>query len=120
MDAGGNGETLAEETADKFGHSHVHQVKLTRAWYGAWMYFCTSAPVPVTLSCSNRKPNCASRPAMIWLMFASFFQGVLGLFACIIAIKLMEMFKEGEPANARRPMAFTEVYLGEVTRDDFR
>ena len=27
---------------------------------------------------------------------------------------------EGEPANARRPMAFTEVYLGEVTRDDFR
>ena len=27
---------------------------------------------------------------------------------------------ESEPANARRPMAFTEVYLGEVTRDDFR
>ncbi len=25
-----------------------------------------------------------------------------------------------EPASARRPMAFTEVYLGEVTRDDFR
>ena len=23
-------------------------------------------------------------------------------------------------ANARRPMTFTEVYLGEVTRDDFR
>ena len=27
---------------------------------------------------------------------------------------------ESEPANARRPMTFTEVYLGEVTRDDFR
>lgn len=27
---------------------------------------------------------------------------------------------ESEPANSRRPMAFTEVYLGEVTREDFR
>lgn len=27
---------------------------------------------------------------------------------------------ESEPANARRPMTFTEVYLGDVTRDDFR
>ena len=27
---------------------------------------------------------------------------------------------ESEPANARRPMTFTEVYLGEVTLDDFR
>lgn len=25
-----------------------------------------------------------------------------------------------EPANARRPMTFTEVYLGKVVRDDFR
>lgn len=37
MDAGGNGETLAEETADKFGHAHVHQVKFNRGWYGTWM-----------------------------------------------------------------------------------
>lgn len=37
MDATGSGEPLAEETADKFGHSHVHQVKLNRAWYGTWM-----------------------------------------------------------------------------------
>jgi len=37
MDATGSGEALAEETADKFGHSHVHQVKLNRAWYGTWM-----------------------------------------------------------------------------------
>jgi len=37
MDAGGNGEPLAEETADRFGHSHVHQIKLTRQWYGLWM-----------------------------------------------------------------------------------
>ena len=37
MDAGGNGETLAEETADEFGHSHVHQVKFNRGWYGTWM-----------------------------------------------------------------------------------
>jgi hypothetical protein len=27
---------------------------------------------------------------------------------------------KSEPANARKPMTFTEVYLGEVTRDDFR
>lgn len=37
MDATGSGEALAEETADKFGHSHVHQIKLNRAWYGTWM-----------------------------------------------------------------------------------
>lgn len=37
MDAGGNGEALAEETADRYGHTHVHQVKLSRAWYGTWM-----------------------------------------------------------------------------------
>lgn len=37
MDATGSGEPLAEETADKFGHGHVHQVKLNRAWYGTWM-----------------------------------------------------------------------------------
>lgn len=37
MDATGSGEPLAEETADKFGHSHVHQIKLNRAWYGTWM-----------------------------------------------------------------------------------
>ena len=37
MDAGGNGEALAEETADEFGHTHVHQVKFSRAWYGTWM-----------------------------------------------------------------------------------
>ena len=37
MDATGSGEPLAEETADKFGHNHVHQIKLNRAWYGTWM-----------------------------------------------------------------------------------
>lgn len=37
MDATGSGEALAEETADEFGHSHVHQIKLNRAWYGTWM-----------------------------------------------------------------------------------
>lgn len=37
MDATGSGQALAEETADKFGHGHVHQVTLNRAWYGAWM-----------------------------------------------------------------------------------
>ncbi|MEO8120072.1 MAG: hypothetical protein ABI606_12220 [Rhodoferax sp.] len=37
MDATGSGETLAEETADEFGHSHVHQIKLSRSWYGTWM-----------------------------------------------------------------------------------
>lgn len=37
MDATGSGEIIAEYTADRFGHSHVHQVKLNRAWYGTWM-----------------------------------------------------------------------------------
>ena len=27
---------------------------------------------------------------------------------------------ESEPANARQPMTFTEVYMGDVTREDFR
>ena len=37
MDATGSGETLAEYTADKFGHNRIHQIKLNLAWYGAWM-----------------------------------------------------------------------------------
>lgn len=36
-DATGSGEVPAERAADKFGHGHVHQVKLNRAWYGLWM-----------------------------------------------------------------------------------
>ncbi len=35
LDATGSGETLAEDTADAFGHNRIQQV--TRAWYGAWM-----------------------------------------------------------------------------------
>lgn len=37
MDATGSGETIAEYTADEFGHDLVHQIKITRAWYGQWM-----------------------------------------------------------------------------------
>ncbi|VFR34646.1 Phage terminase, large subunit [plant metagenome] len=37
FDATGSGETEAENAADDFGASRVHQVKLSRAWYGAWM-----------------------------------------------------------------------------------
>ena len=37
MDATGPGQTLAEETADEFGHGHVHQISLSRAWYAEWM-----------------------------------------------------------------------------------
>lgn len=37
LDASGNGETLAEETADEFGHNRIQQVKISRSWYGAWM-----------------------------------------------------------------------------------
>lgn len=37
MDATGNGETLAEDTADEFGRNLIRQEKLSRAWYGAWM-----------------------------------------------------------------------------------
>ncbi|MCV4272305.1 hypothetical protein OH710_06585 [Pseudomonas capsici] len=37
LDATGSGETLAEDTADEFGHNRIHQVKLSRTWYGMWM-----------------------------------------------------------------------------------
>ncbi|SAI74578.1 Mu-like prophage FluMu protein gp28 [Bordetella ansorpii] len=37
MDATGSGETLAEYTADRYGHGQVHQIKLNRTWYGTWM-----------------------------------------------------------------------------------
>lgn len=37
MDATGPGQTLAEYTADEFGHGVIHQVTLSRAWYGIWM-----------------------------------------------------------------------------------
>jgi len=37
LDATGSGETLAEDTADEFGRNRIHQVKISRAWYGAWM-----------------------------------------------------------------------------------
>lgn len=37
FDASGNGETLAEDVADEFGRNRIHQVKLSRAFYGAWM-----------------------------------------------------------------------------------
>ncbi|MNP03607.1 Terminase-like family protein [compost metagenome] len=37
LDATGNGEALAEDTADEFGHGRIHQVKLSRTWYGTWM-----------------------------------------------------------------------------------
>lgn len=37
MDATGSGETLAEYTADKYGHDRIAQVKLSRSWYGTWM-----------------------------------------------------------------------------------
>lgn len=33
MDATGNGATLAEYTADKYGHDRIHQVMLNDAWY---------------------------------------------------------------------------------------
>ncbi len=36
MDATGNGETIAENTAEKFGEHMVHQIKLSRNWYGLW------------------------------------------------------------------------------------
>tara|TARA_B100000700_G_scaffold243999_1_gene272052 strand:- start:246 stop:1895 length:1650 start_codon:yes stop_codon:yes gene_type:complete len=37
MDATGPGQTIAEYTADKFGHEAIHQVNLSRAWYGEHM-----------------------------------------------------------------------------------
>ena len=37
MDAGGSGETIAEYTADKYGHNRIAQIKLSRSWYGVWM-----------------------------------------------------------------------------------
>ena len=37
IDATGPGQTIAEYTADKYGLNHIHQVDLSRAWYGLWM-----------------------------------------------------------------------------------
>lgn len=37
MDATGPGQTLAEYTADRYGHEVIHQVNLSRSWYGIWM-----------------------------------------------------------------------------------
>ena len=37
MDASGNGEGLAERTADEFGHERIEQIKLTESWYRANM-----------------------------------------------------------------------------------
>jgi phage FluMu gp28-like protein len=37
MDATGPGSILAEYTADKFGQARVHQIDLSRKWYGEWM-----------------------------------------------------------------------------------
>lgn len=37
LDATGPGQQMAEYTADRFGHNIIHQVTLSRAWYGAWM-----------------------------------------------------------------------------------
>lgn len=37
IDATGPGQTLAEYTADKYGASRIHQIDLSRAWYGLWM-----------------------------------------------------------------------------------
>ncbi|MES9873141.1 MAG: hypothetical protein ABW146_08520 [Candidatus Sedimenticola sp. 6PFRAG7] len=34
MDATGPGQTIAEYTADEFGHHRIHQVDLSRKWYG--------------------------------------------------------------------------------------
>jgi phage FluMu gp28-like protein len=43
MDAGGNGATLAEYTADRYGLERIHQVMLTDAWYRDNMGPFTSA-----------------------------------------------------------------------------
>lgn len=37
IDATGPGQTIAEYTADKFGAARIHQVALSRKWYGEWM-----------------------------------------------------------------------------------
>lgn len=37
MDATGPGQTLAEYTADRYGHGVIHQVVLNRPWYGEHM-----------------------------------------------------------------------------------
>jgi phage FluMu gp28-like protein len=36
IDATGTGETMAEYTGDEFGEL-IHQIKLSRGWYGTWM-----------------------------------------------------------------------------------
>lgn len=51
--------------------------------------------------------------AKIVMMFTPIFQGTLGLVACIVAMKMMNAFKEGEPAAALRNVTVfaTVLYL---------
>lgn len=59
MDATGSGQTLAEYTADEFGRSHVHQVMLSRTWYGQNMPKLVGAFEDGVLDLP-RDDNCAS------------------------------------------------------------
>lgn len=43
IDATGPGQTIAEYTWDKYGEGRVHQVDLSRKWYGEWMPKFTGA-----------------------------------------------------------------------------
>lgn len=37
LDASGPGQTIAEYTADKYGRQLIHEVVLSRQWYGEWV-----------------------------------------------------------------------------------
>ncbi|MDT0496516.1 hypothetical protein RM530_03940 [Algiphilus sp. W345] len=43
VDATGPGQTIAEYTWDRYGEGRVHQVTLSRPWYGEWMPKFTGA-----------------------------------------------------------------------------
>ncbi len=55
IDATGPGQTIAEYTADKFGITRIHQVDLSRKWYGEWMPKFTEAFQDATIELPRDK-----------------------------------------------------------------
>ncbi len=55
MDAGGNGETIAENTADRYGHDIIHQIKLTASWYATNMQDFVDAFTEETIEIPRNK-----------------------------------------------------------------
>lgn len=53
----------------------------------------------------------SARDHRIWLMFTALFQGTLGLIASYIAMLMMKVFKDGEPAAALKKATLASVII---------